>query len=348
MADTIFKCRDAISRKGEIIKLVESIFGKQDIIESDFFDWLNIVNPNGRSDIFLASTENEKLTGIVIGLKCRFVISKHDLIASQAVETGIHPQHRKRGLFKQITENWTRSNASDGIDFSFVIPNEAGLATWKKIGYDHLTNIPLLVRPVRFSNYFDNSVIRKIVGIFDVLWKADEQHDVKKLEAKFDKKFEDIYLQITKRGNLIQKRSCDYLNWRYFDHPTRKYETYLVEKENKILGYIITRTTKIEDKDVGIILDFIVDQEQDYHNIGKQLLKKIIHEFWKREITLVGVLCLPNMLEYKILKSEGFFICPKRLSPHKFSIAVKDHKKKHNEILDIERWHLMTGDWDAI
>ncbi len=86
---------------------------------------------------------------------------------------------------------------------------------------------------------------------------------IKKFDGKWDSRWKDI----CERYNLIGLRSAHYLNWRYFQCPTKKYSVFVGSKGNRLKGYIILGKRRINNTECGYILDLLVDPTE------KQLFK---------------------------------------------------------------------------
>jgi len=59
--------------------------------------------------------------------------------------------------------------------------------------------------------------------------------------------------------SVMNSRKKEFLNWRYKNHPTRKYQIYTLKKNHELIGYIITKIHHLGKKKIGVILDYMVN-----------------------------------------------------------------------------------------
>jgi len=219
-----------------------------------------------------------------------------------------------------------------------------------KEGWSEITKLPLLVRILTPSNYFNNN-LKIFFRLFDFFYKIkiEKQFRIEEYTGNFIE-FDHLTNNLPKRIKVSQNRNHKYLQWRYKDHPTRKYNTYIIKKESEIIGYIITRETKFKGKAIGVILDFVTNGEINNEEEFVNLVKFSLLELQNRGVALTIATFQPTILEYKILCKAGFFKVPEFMKPEPLPFIVKIFDENNEELKSIENyanWFFTFGDYDA-
>ena len=211
----------------------------------------------------------------------------------------------------------------EGILSVYGVPNPTSHNAFLKEGWKEIARLPLLVRILNPSKYFNNNLkifFRPIDFFYKI--KIKEQLGIEEYKGNF-REFDLLTSKLPKRILVSQNRNHKYLQWRYNDHPTRKYNTYIIRKESEIIGYIITRETKFNGKPIGVILDFVTDVEKNNEEDFVNLVKFALLKLQKKQVAITIATFPPSLIEYKILCKAGFFKVPEFLKPEPLPFIVK-------------------------
>jgi len=335
-----------------MLELINSAYGNVEIKNSKYLNWQYNENPQGGSIIVLCFDEKKK----------DFVIGKEAIISSElnlgntcvkssiSLNTIVHSNYRRRGIFSKLVSVLPDLAMKEGILSAYGVPNPNSHKAFLKEGWKEITKLPLLVRIQKPSNYFNNNLkifFRPIDFFYKI--KIKEQLEIEEYKENF-KDFEHLTSKLPKRIPVSQNRNHNYLQWRYNDHPTRKYNTYIIRKESEIIGYIITRETKFKGKPIGVILDFVTNGESNNEEEFVNLVKFALLELQKKQVAITIATFQPSLIEYKILCKAGFFKVPEFLKPEPLPFIVKIFDTSNEELKSIENydnWFFTFGDYDV-
>ncbi len=339
--------------KTECLKLVKSIFKNSDSTTSDYFDWIFRKNPYGKSIVMLAKDElvNDKVIGIEPITTMNLIINGEEVIAALSLNSAVDIQYRGKGIFSKILGYLPEKASENNIECIFGVSNDNSLNSFLRNGFSNLGKLPLLIKPIKISKKF-NQPLRTIISCFDYIWKPSSKNEfgIEIFSKEFDYEFEKFILNQSERLGIFQKRSKEFLQWRYANHPTRKYETFVLRNHSRLVGYIIVRVTTIKNKKIGIILDFLIDSNEEKKEKFENLVNFALNYFWENNVSIAITTCRNELLENQILRKTGFFNCPSFLRPAPFFFIVNPLKlsyEKTKNLLNYNNWFFSFGDYDV-
>ncbi len=115
---------------------------------SEFFRWKHLENPFGKSAFLVAESEGE-LVGLRIFQRWRFASGEREARAVRAVDTAVHAEWRREGVFSSLTGRLAEEMAGNGVAFVFNTPNPVVRSGYLKLGWEVVGRAPLLVRPIQ-------------------------------------------------------------------------------------------------------------------------------------------------------------------------------------------------------
>ena len=182
-------------------------FGREKSVQ--LWEWKHRKNPAGES-VGLAAFGPK---GELIGLRPFMCWRLRDadgakVSAVRAVDTAVHPDWRRSGLFSRMTVAALEQLADAGVDLVFNTPNDRSGPGYRKMGWHLLGHPRVWVRPRPFS-LTQRSVDSPCNGL-----KPFPPEDAAALA------------EIGAHGpddGLIVEKSTEYLRWRYGGHPNLAY-----------------------------------------------------------------------------------------------------------------------------
>lgn len=342
---------DTEDEKLDILDLTKKTFGDVDIADSAYFDWQYRDNPNGKAIILLARDDdsNNILVGTNTIIPLKLIVDGEIITSSLACNVQVHHNYRKKQLFSNLLSAMPDSALAHDINSLFAIPNDNSFKAFINEGSIEITHLPLLIKPIKLSRYF-SSPLKQILRPFDIFWKStnifsgiDEYDDI------FDESFENLAKKTSKRVSVMNSRKKEFLNWRYKNHPTQKYQVFTLKENNELFGYIITKIHYIGKKKIGIILDYMVDSDYKNRTELKNLIYKAISNFWENDVSIAITTSRNGLLENQLLRSCGFFIAPSFLKPVSlhFIIHTFNDDVKHAKLNNFDNWFFVFGDYDV-
>lgn len=314
------------------------------------YAWLFLENPAG-SGIILMAYDGNKLVGQLCSIPCNYVVMNKYYVTAIAGEfLCVSPHYRGKGLMLQLLNK--RANLENPFPFVLDSPNKNSLKGFVKYKCNTLS-VKQLIRPVKLSHCFAyKKVPRKIMSPLDKIWQKrgrpeTDESVIEEYSSDFDNKFNELFKTTNDSIMIRQVRNAEFLNWRYRKAPGRIYKTIISKgKEGKILGYIIISLSTIHGISIGLIMDFWTKDEKS----GKSLVRSALRYLWNSDVALASVICSPNWLEYRLLKSEGFYNWPKIVCPNPVKLFIKPSDENRVQIdphalLNSNNWFIMFGDY---
>lgn len=346
------KSNDLKSDKDSILELTRKIFGDTEISKPDFFDWQYLSNPEGKAIVITAKDDDKKnsIIGVESILPINILVNQKIVKASLSCNSYVHLDYRKKGIFSKLISMVQEESMKKNILFIYGVANNNSFNSFVKQEAHEISNLPILFRPLRLSNYF-SFPLGTFLRLFDNIWKIKKSvnPNVIQFSGYFDASFEILTEKASQRIPIIKQRTKEFLNWRYKDHPTRKYKTFVL-KENSILsGYIITRKTNVNGKSVGVIVDFLVNPDTNPKKI-RDLIQIALDDFWNSEVSVTIAISGPSTFEYQSLCNAGFKIAPKFLKPqsvHFILINSDPNIDNLEQLKKYDNWFFSFGDYDV-
>ena len=92
-------------------------------------------------------------------------------------------------------------------------------------------------------------------------------------------------------------------------------------------------------------MDFVPPNSEN----GRNLIRHALKYFWENNAAVASSLCFPNLKEYGLLKSEGFFNCPEWIRPYPYKLCVRPSNSNGNQfdsnmMINSNRWIFSFGD----
>lgn len=342
---------DSEDEKSGIQSLTERVFGKTHLSNSLFFDWQYRQNPMGKAIIVLAKDEqkNNLIIGVEVILPMKIMVDQQIVIGSLSCNSAVDPDYRKMGIFSRLVSAIQDKSIEKGISCIYGIANEKSVEAFIKKGAIEIISLPLLVKPLRLSEYFD-TFLGKIIKPCDTIWKikSNNNPNVIRYEAQFNSEFDLLIDKASKRIPIIQRRDKEFLKWRYGNHPIHKYQVFVLKQDSILKGYVITTQSMVNQKKLGIIVDFLVDDTANVKEL-RDLISVALEDFWKNNVSIAIATCRPGLLECNILKKSGFFVIPKILKPQPLHfILIQKNQQEHqlDKLEQYKRWYFSFGDYD--
>jgi hypothetical protein len=195
--------------------------------------------------------------------------------------------------------------------------------------------------------------------------KSDDR--LKVVETKdFDSRFETFWHKVCKENeSILVERDRAYLRWRYSDHPENQYTTYMCEKNDEVVGYIVVSVEKnmsIENGrkgrlSIGNITDLLTLPSMT--NSAFPLVSVAVDHFKNEDVDIARCWMFKRYPYHEILRKFGFYeryellrrvvLRPKHNGTficHVNSKATTQEDAKMTPKRNETFWFLMQGDSD--
>jgi hypothetical protein len=307
-----------------VVQLMNLVFKPQIPFTKEWWSWKYESNPacfGCDTGIWVAEDE-----GMIVGhyavIPYRIQIGNKIIIAAQSVDTAVHLEYRRLGMFSELAKK-TYTDVSNRFQFLFGFPSEmafkgfVGLG-WKDYRINELVKFVNYDRSLRsfLSNRLKISGAKAILKTLQATKRVRWSNFIRNLEGEdinmnringFDETADGLWETIQHENEVILERTASFLNWRF----SKKFGDYqiwagLSKKDGKMVGYIVLRRTSIRSYSENVldIVDLIALPKQDKFIINATNLAQQISKQQGFDVIHVRV---PVWHRYaKILYSQGF------------------------------------------
>jgi GNAT superfamily N-acetyltransferase len=189
---------------------------------SEFWRWKHFDNPFGPSLILLGRIGGE-VVGVRAYLRWRFCNPSGVIAAYRAVDTATHPDHQRKGVFRQLTLEANRRAEAAGVDLVFNTPNSKSLPGYLSMGWSVVGKPRVYLR-----------LLRPLSLLMGSRLSTDRLDAEQVIPGGNECRFEEPFTDRPPLG-LRTQRSLDYLRWRFERHPTVAYRTIELEGNRMVV-----------------------------------------------------------------------------------------------------------------
>jgi hypothetical protein len=216
------------------------------------FDWLYLRNPHGVARTWLAC---EAGSGMIVGASAvfprRIVAAGKPVSGCVLGDFCIRPDFRSLGPALELQRRTLSGLQSAGFEFAYDLPSTSMLGVYKRIGITPQDSLVRMARPLRADRQIakrvkSETVARGLSAAGNLLlelrdWKLKEAAGwtVELHNGKIGEEFSELANRVAEAGETFVHRSAEFLNWRYLEHPYRKFEILTARHDGQLRGYLV-------------------------------------------------------------------------------------------------------------
>lgn len=323
---TLFEKKDL----PKYIKLFKDIFNKE--WDEEYWNWFFYKNPHETITVLL--WDNEKLIGGNCGQKKDIIVNGQKLNGIIITNTMVHSNYRRQGIFAYLSQNLYNKLSELGFHLLYGFPNEyydCKLYKKKNISWDFCAKKMMLIKDIRKKNHLKKNN------------NMSSKYTISKIE-----KFPEIINNIKSNENtdIFLEKTSEYLNWRYVEHPLKKYEKFLIHDNHKnLLGYFVLKTfINNKQEKFGEIDDFRIfnNNLQVFEGIYQFIVRYFLEKNNDYLSTWLGV--YSNYYQF-LLKNQ--FIEEEMKTSWGYKILQDLSPQIKKKIINPNNWDLRMGDSDV-
>lgn len=343
----IEKWDGSIKDKDKILSLMKTVFGENEYSTKDYFNWIYEKNPQGNPIIVFARDEKkDSIVGIETIIPMNLWLNKKLIKSALSCNSAVHPDYRNKGMFGMLIDEIQKLAKDEKFRCIYGIPNRNSHHAFVNRGFSEIGRLKIYGKPFKISKYFGNHSILKPLDY--LIKKGKDQTKLEPFKEEFDITYDHLFSKKIINDKIIFSKNKDFLNWRYKQHPTRKYETFRYSEKNELLAYIILKKTIFKNKQVVVILDFIIHPNVTEY---KEIIKFIFSALNNYNENCVAVISTVNtgFREHEILKKVGFISIPEIFKPEPFYFitSILGLFEGHEKFKIFDNWFLSFGDYDV-
>ena len=295
-----FIVRPYIQSDGEkIIQLLDTVFKGWPHFDLscsplDHWRWKFKENPLKKISIAVGESDN-RIIGCAHLTPQNIKIGSKNLLCFQTVDTAVHPDFRRMGLYNKMYELRQNLLVKANANLVYAISgNPILLKTAMKLGWIrfprpimelvriHDVKLHLKKRPTENAliKKFGYLLLKALNRVRIILTRTPGIPSGLRIEDvdRFDDRIELFWEEVKDAYSFIHERDREYLNWRYCDSRGGDYVVKQAEEDGSIIGYIVMRVNRYrEDYPMGYIIDLLT--LPDRFDVADALIKEAIRYF---------------------------------------------------------------------
>lgn len=343
----------------EINDLFNEVFDDRRSLEE--WRWKFKENPLQDTNFITVAEFRGKIVGQYANLPALFKYQDKVFKVVFPVDNFVHKDFRggMKGIQGKMHEDQCEVVRNKNICLGLGFPNRDAYVIGKRVlKYKDIGQIPVLFKRLnlrlaakRRLSWFPGFVLRLIQASSSIGYRLSlgmkNRNPIKGLKIKvidsFDERFDILWAKVKKQHEIIGVRDRRYLNWRY-KKPGKNYEIIVAEKDNEILGHIVTSTKNTEGASEGYIVDMLSTGDE---RVDSTLINKALFVLASKNVDFVLCWMLPDNKIYDRLKENGF-VRRDVFTPVNAVYCIFDPSAVDESFIkDIRNWYLTMADSDV-
>ena len=340
----------------EMVEMTLENYGESESISHyDFVNHEYFANPFGDAIIQLAYDEEKQvLAGQYVINPRKYMFFGEEINAVLSLNTLTRKEYRGQKIFTGLADSGFEYASKHGYKFCYGAPNPNSHPGFiKKLQFSDLCEMPLFVRPLRFSRMIKENK-NKFLGVLSFpfnlfsITKCVKDEKIIELTKENYRLMDDFWSSISDKYKIIGVRNAKYIKYRYLDVPRREYHPYVYVLDGKPVAFIVARIRKVANITTGMIADFLF--VSGFEKQATKLAKFLSWKIKQLGANLAGCIMMKHSEEVKILKKAHFFKCPDKLLPQPTPLIIRAFDKEllDKGIMDVNNWFFTTGDYDVV
>ena len=216
------------------------------------YEWLYCKNPEGMARVWVVC---ESRTGMIIGVAAAFPRRIHcggkEVRGYVLGDFCIHPDHRSLGPALALQKRSLEDLSGEGAGFVFDFPSTSMLAIYKRLRIEPQESVIRFAKPLRADRQIRQRIPSKAAGrtlavaanaafrLRDAGLGRSNAWTISEETEPCGEEFTLATQRWVPRMGLCARRNADYLNWRFLQHPQRRYQFLTARKDGRLCGFLI-------------------------------------------------------------------------------------------------------------
>lgn len=300
------------------------------------FRWLYRQNPFGEARAWLAiEADSDEPVGLAAVFPREAYIGDRRARGYVLGDFCVSEKYRTLGPALKLQRACLEWADTSRVEFCVDFPSAAMLAIYRHLQVPVLGSMVRMARILRTSNqeipffssrwfaYALGSLREAAVGMTLTKSKTTQQVRFALLEGPFTEDYTDLAERIGSSQGSCTVRSAEYLNWRFRDHPQKKYETVTVGCEGKLEGYC---TFTLSGTQATIVDLFGTTDEPTMIALIRTTFKLLRN----RRVATVSAPLMADDLRINMLRRTGFM--PRESAPV-LRFGTASQERQHPQVL---------------
>ncbi|NLB33545.1 MAG: GNAT family N-acetyltransferase [Tissierellia bacterium] len=331
-------------------------FGQATNSKKEMYEWLFDNNPYNKSgNMMYLLKEGDKVIGCDGLLPNELYVNGKVLLTAHSVKSMTHPDYKKQGIFKMMTENSCERGRQDGVDVVIGLANDQSYPAYQRFGWPTLFEKEVYVKPILINNILKRRLkIGALAEFGNSIYAAFMKNKLKSSmgkEIKFEilnqvpNEIQKCWDKYKSKYNVMLVRDYKYLNYRYNQRPDVDYVTVVEKLNNEIIGFAILHNSFANGSKMTSAVEFFTDPTNE--------------RYIKALANGIAKYCYDNKLEYavvgtglfgeyrKVLLKNGFMVTRKPPKNNMMIAHILSDRVTLDEMTGHEKWHITQGDGET-
>lgn len=280
--------------------------------DEDRFCWLYERNPFGPARAWIACEKH----GEAIGMAAIFPRCMHRdgkiVLGCVLGDLCISPQYRSVGPALQLQRACLACARSGEFAVAFDFPSTTMLSIYEHLGLRPIGNSVRFAKKLRVDSKIANVVrvpalARPIAAAMNFALALSDRKSTGRTELELrletspcNAEYSTLAKQVGSSLGICTVRSAEYLNWRYQQHPHRKYEFLTARRSNELLTYC---AFTVSDGD-ATIAELFGNMESE---VVVSLLRELARMLRSRGVATISMPVLSSDPRTALLRRLGFW-----------------------------------------
>lgn len=312
------------------------------------YEWLYLKNPAGIARVWVAcDSESKEIIGVASAFPRLFYRSGKQAFGYVLGDFCIDLKHRSLGPALALQRISLETLLGSEADFVYDFPSATMLAVYRRL------HIKPQEQTVRFAKLLCanrrveaklqiHGIERSLAAVanmglkmLDLPLRRSGGSAIQVETSPCGEEFTQAALKWSHDVEVCVARTAEYLNWRYKEHPQRRYEMLTARNSKRLCGYLVHH----REGENSAIDDLVGDND----SVRRDLVIEAITMARKQQVQTLSAPWLSAHRGRRLLESCGFR--PRESSPVVLMTSVQTKHRTANE--SIPSWYLTNGDRES-
>jgi len=312
------------------------------------FSWLYCQNPAGMARVWVVcEAETDMIIGVAAAFPRRIYCQEREMRGYVLGDFCIHPEFRSLGPALALQRDSLEDLSRQGTGYVFDFPSSSMLAIYKRLRIEPQDSVIRFAKPLRADREILKRIPSKTAGrtlsvaanaalrLRDLGLSRSTAWTITEENTPCGEEFTVAFRQWAPQMGICADRSADYLNWRFLQHPQKRYQLLTARQEGRLCGYLIYHRAG-ED---ATVVDLFAEQSQ----VVKALLVETIAAMRNCGVHTLSTPLLESHGSRKILEDCGFQ--PRESAP--VVLLGLPWPANHRAAQGADLWYLTHGDRES-
>jgi hypothetical protein len=312
------------------------------------YEWLYCKNPKGMARAWVAcDSESQKIIGVASAFPRLFYRSGKEALGYVLGDFCIDPNHRTLGPALALQRICLETLLGGEADFAYDFPSKAMLAVYHRLHIEPQEQTIRFAKPLRANRRVEARLQIRVVArglaalantglqILDMGLRRTGGSAIQLETSPCGEEFTQAALKWSLNMGVCVARTAAYLNWRYREHPQRRYEMLTARQCGRLCGYLVYH----RDGENSAIDDLIGENDA----VRRDLVIEAISIARKQRAQTLSAPWLSTHPGRQLLESCGFR--PRESSPVVLMTSVQTAQRTADKATP--SWYLTDGDRES-